>query len=361
MGTDLSPAVSPEVSRDETAANTADEQRCVDGVPHNPDVTSPVSVGAAWGPQTRVRMVARPSSVPAVRRFVDDALVGWGRRDLIDDVSLSATELATNATLHSGSPYFEVELSADDAAVRVAVVDRGAISAQAIANRGGAAASVEALDGESMTGRGLFLVSALASAWGVEDLPGGTRVWAEFMTGAADYTPAAPRVSGAVESVDGPDVRVIELRGCPPELLLAHDANLADIARELRLFGASHRDEGMVEAAEQIVEIVRSSAVSWDAARLVARQGMLDGRAEVDVAIAPADAADLPRKVQVLRRAVGAAEAMMARGLLMTLPAPDPVQEWRDWVEDEMVGQATQYREPVRFADWLAGVETIHR
>jgi hypothetical protein len=149
-------------------------------------------------------------------------------------------------------------------------------------------------------------------------------------------------------------VQVIELRGCPPDLLLAHDANLADIARELRLFGATHRDAAMVEAAEQIAEVVRLSALSWDAARLVATQAVLDGRTEVDVAIASAEVAALPRKVQVLRRAVGAAEAMMARGLMMTLPAAAPVQEWRDWVEAEMVEQATTHREPVRFAEWRA-------
>lgn len=290
-----------------------------------------------------------------MRRFVADALLGWERSEIVDDVTLSATELATNATLHSGSQYFEVELSADDAAVRIAVLDRGAIPAQAIANRGEVAASAKALGAETMTGRGLFLVSALATAWGIEDLPDGTRVWAEFVTGTADYSPRAPQVTGAATAVDRPDIQVIELRGCPPELLLAHDSNLADIARELRLFGVSHRDQGVVEAADRIVEIVRLSAVSWDAARLVAKQGVEDGRAEVDVAIASADPADLPRKVQVLRQAVGAAEAMMAQGLLMTLPAPTPVQEWRDWVEGEMVGQATMSREPLRFREWLAG------
>jgi len=298
-------------------------------------------------------MVARPSSVPAVRRFVDDALVGWGRGDLVDDVTLSATELATNATLHSGSTWFEVEISAHAGAVRVAVVDRGVTPTRTIASRGAVAASSEALDEESMTGRGLFLVSALASAWGVEGLPGGTRVWAEFGCGEADYTPRAPEVSGVVTPLEDTDVRVIELRGCPPDLLLAHDANLADIARELRLFGASHREEATVEAADQIMEVVRLSAVAWDAARLVAMQAVEDGRAEVDVALASADVEDLPRKVQVLRRAVGAAEAVMARGLLMTLPAPAPVQQWRDWVEGEMVEQATTGRDPVPFADWL--------
>jgi anti-sigma regulatory factor (Ser/Thr protein kinase) len=301
-----------------------------------------------------VRLVARPSSVPAVRRLVEDVLLDWGRPDLVDDVALSATELATNATLHSGSTYFEVDLSTEDDAVRVAVVDRGVTPARAIAGRGEVAASAGALEAESMTGRGLFLVSALASAWGVDDVAGGTRVWAEFGTGTTDYTPRAPQVVGAAAPLDAPDVRVIELRGCPPDLLLAHDANLADIARELRLFGATHRDEGTVRAAEQIVEVVRSSAVSWDAARLVATQAVADRRPEVDVAIAPADAGDLPRKVQVLRRAVGVAESMMAQGLLMTLPAPAPVQEWRDWVEAQMVGQATTDGEPVTFADWRA-------
>ena len=39
---------------------------------------------------------------------------------------------------------------------------------------------------------------------------------------------------------------VIRLLGCPPDLLLAHDDNLADIARELSLFGASHADPDAV-------------------------------------------------------------------------------------------------------------------
>jgi hypothetical protein len=29
------------------------------------------------------------------------------------------------------------------------------------------------------------------------------------------------------------------------------------------------------------------------------------------------------------------------------------VQQWRDWVEGEMVEQTTAGREPIRFSDWV--------
>lgn len=303
-------------------------------------------------------MVAQPASVPAVRRFVDDALTLWGRTDLVDDVGLSVTELATNATLHSQSTFFDVELSADDGAVRVAVVDTGAVSATSIASRAEFehdAVNDPDLDFESMTGRGLFIVSALASCWGIDDLPGGTRVWAAFAIGDRGYVAQPPVVVSAPELAlplsDGPTA-VIRLVGCPPDLLLAHDDNLADIARELKLFGASHADRQAVQTAEQIVEIVRLSALSWDAARLVAQHAVREGLSSVDIAIAVTDPADLPNKVQLLRRAILAAEAMADQGLLMTMPAAAPVQEWRDWVEAEMTQQATSGRGPVSLRDY---------
>lgn len=300
-------------------------------------------------------MVAQPSSVPAVRRFVDDALTGWGRTDLVDDVGLSVTELATNATLHSDGSFFDVELRAEPDAVRLSVVDRGSMPTRAVASRGELAVlPVEMRDAESMTGRGLFIVSALAARWGIDDLPGGTRVWADFAPETVEYEPSAPEVRGTDQTLDDAPVQVIELVGCPPDLLLAHDDNLADIARELRLFGATHDDPTAVRSAERIVEIVRVSALSWDAARLVARHAVHDGRPRVDVAIASSDPDDMPRKVQVLRDAVGTAERMMARGLLMTMPAPEPVQRWRDWVEGELVEQATTGRPPLSYADWEA-------
>ncbi len=307
-------------------------------------------------------MVAQPASVPAVRRFVDEVLTTWCRDDLVDDIALSVTELATNATLHSQSTFFDVGLRLVSGAVHVEVVDAGAMPAQSIALRVGPDskdADDPDLDYESMTGRGLFIVSALASRWGIDDLPGGTRVWADFAVEGSEDTHVnrQPLVSVTAAAAYGPDQRteVIELLGCPPDLLLAHDDNLADIARELRLYGASHRDPEARAIAERISEIVRLSALSWDAARVVAKQAVHDGERLVDIAIAT-DPEELTRRVSALRQAVLRAEAMAEEGLLMTMPAAAPVQEWRDWVEVEMVEQATTGRAPVPYADHRAPV-----
>ena len=318
----------------------------------------------AGGPvaETRVRMVAQPASVPAVRRFVDDALTTWGRTELIDDVQLSATELATNATLHGQGTFFDVELRASADAVRVAVVDTGTLPAQSIALRADLDDShIDDLDldFETMTGRGLFIVSSLASRWGIDEVPGGTRVWADFGTNGCQpgrhpvlsTTATSPATSPA--RVDGAATRVIRLLACPPQTLLAHDDNLADIARELSLYAASHSDREAGRIAEQIVGVVRASAMSWDAARLVAKQAVHDGKDVVDIAIVT-DPTLLPPRVNALRQAILAAEAMADQGLLMTMPAPAPEQAWRDWAEGEMVEQATTGRDARPFSDYRA-------
>jgi len=297
-------------------------------------------------------MVAQPASVPAVRRFVDEALTTWGRADLIDDVGLSVTELATNATLHSTGDFFDVELRAARDTVRVAVVDTGSVAAQSIALRVDLDVPEVDQDLEHMTGRGLLIVSSLATRWGIDDLPGGTRVWADFGA-SSSYASSRPLLAPSpppVHPIDSP-TRVIELLGCPPDILLAHDDNLADIARELRLYAASHADREAAMIAEQISEVVRLSALSWDAARVVAKEAVARHRSVVDVRIAT-DPVALPGRVQALRQAVLAAEAMADQGLLMTMTAPAPVQEWRDWVEQEMLEQARTARAGRPFGDY---------
>jgi anti-sigma regulatory factor (Ser/Thr protein kinase) len=114
---------------------------------------------------------AEPGAPGAARRFVRDHLRQWGYadEDLVDEVALAVSELATNAVVHAGTP-FSVGIRAVPAQlVRLSVRDDGPIM-PAIGS------SSPAAQAES----GLSLVAELASCWGVESTSDGKVVWAEF-------------------------------------------------------------------------------------------------------------------------------------------------------------------------------------
>lgn len=105
------------------------------------------------------------SSIRAARHFVAEHLGEHPGRDV---AMLITSELATNAVQHAASS-FVVELDLRGEGVCVAVRDRlsGQVGAQ------------QALMHEE-SGRGLSLVDALSTAWGVRATPHGKIVWAEI-------------------------------------------------------------------------------------------------------------------------------------------------------------------------------------
>lgn len=112
--------------------------------------------------------VPLPEAIPVARRFVTCTLRAWCRDDLLPDVQLVVTELATNAVVHALSP-FQVAVTHAGSTVRIAVADVG--EAQPVP---GTAAA------DAIGGRGLALVHSLASRWGVDAGGVGKVVWAEF-------------------------------------------------------------------------------------------------------------------------------------------------------------------------------------
>jgi anti-sigma regulatory factor (Ser/Thr protein kinase) len=103
------------------------------------------------------------------RRRVSDALQRAGHDDgLLGDVRIVITELAANAVLHAASP-FSVSLRSSGSIVRLAVRDGSHVSP-----------AVRADHGTTPSGRGMRIVAALASRWGVDTVPDGKVVWAEF-------------------------------------------------------------------------------------------------------------------------------------------------------------------------------------
>jgi anti-sigma regulatory factor (Ser/Thr protein kinase) len=115
------------------------------------------------------RFAATTHAPRAARHFVVDALQAWGfSREFADDAALVSTELATNAVVHAGSP-FSITVAAGDSQVRISVRDASPIAPHA-ANKGVMAQS----------GRGLGLVAALSSDWGLELFADGKIIWAEL-------------------------------------------------------------------------------------------------------------------------------------------------------------------------------------
>lgn len=109
-----------------------------------------------------------PTAAREARRIALHALTDWQADDLADASALVTSELVTNAVVHAQTPLQLTMVHAEDQ-VRLAVRDRG----------GGRAAGGDRARASSLNGRGLALVDAYTSSWGV--LPArrsGKTVWA---------------------------------------------------------------------------------------------------------------------------------------------------------------------------------------
>lgn len=98
----------------------------------------------------------QPASVPAARRFATGALRGLST-DLLEAVELMVSELATNCVRHT-SGEFEITIRQTSREVRVEAVDEG---------RG--EPRLRSPGPAEPHGRGLLIVNALSSAWGVDE------------------------------------------------------------------------------------------------------------------------------------------------------------------------------------------------
>jgi anti-sigma regulatory factor (Ser/Thr protein kinase) len=111
---------------------------------------------------------ATAKSVRDARGSMRRLFEGWGLSSLAETAELCTSELATNAVLHAHSPVLLIAARTADG-VRIEVQDEapGAVRAGSLENAG-------------ERGRGLALVNALASCWGVDQHDGGKSVWFEL-------------------------------------------------------------------------------------------------------------------------------------------------------------------------------------
>nr|MDT0664135.1 ATP-binding protein [Micromonospora sp. DSM 115978] len=127
---------------------------------------------------------ANPRAAGWARRLVTELLEAWNRREDAEVARLLVSEVVTNAVRFVGARHaLRLEVVADDLRVRIAVIDG---SDQAPYLR-------DASDTDE-SGRGMHLIAALASEWGVrdadpEETEPGKGVWFDLPT-----PPTAPSV-----------------------------------------------------------------------------------------------------------------------------------------------------------------------
>ncbi|MFG2818552.1 ATP-binding protein [Kitasatospora sp. NPDC048365] len=109
-----------------------------------------------------------------LRNWVCGSLRRWGLEPLTPDLELIATELAGNALLHGELPARATLELLPARGVRLAVTDAG----PGFLPEPVVASWEDDADG---AGRGLMIVSALSTAWGVDRLDLGQRVWADLV------------------------------------------------------------------------------------------------------------------------------------------------------------------------------------
>ena len=136
---------------------------------HTFDVPSSADSEGPRANDHRARFDADHTAPHAVRRFVAGALGYYGVADvLINNAVLVSSELAANAVIHTGAPFW-VTLSSSGPVIRLEIRDAGS----PVTSRG---ESVLVVRRE----RGLGIVSSFASRWGTYGEGYGKVVWAEF-------------------------------------------------------------------------------------------------------------------------------------------------------------------------------------
>lgn len=114
------------------------------------------------------RFVPHRGAAIQARRQVERTLRGWHFDAIIPDAMLLASEIATNAVIHAGTP-FRLAVDRRPGAVRIAVTDGADVMPVRRHPRP-----------DEPGGRGMALVEMLAIAHGAEPVDGGKIVWAEL-------------------------------------------------------------------------------------------------------------------------------------------------------------------------------------
>ncbi|MEU9836310.1 ATP-binding protein [Streptosporangium sp. NPDC048047] len=148
-------------------------------------------------------LAARPEAVPRARELVRGALDGWQLPQLADNAALVISELVTNAVKAISGPAGEnacglaelvpvvwMRVRRTRTRVRLEVWDGEAALPTSTPSQVSMPPDIEDI---AQSGRGLALVDAYSTEWGIDDCPNGKIVWAELVVPVRERrAPGAP-------------------------------------------------------------------------------------------------------------------------------------------------------------------------
>jgi hypothetical protein len=347
----------------------------------NADGTATVWDGGADGPSVdrpgadgevlvALRIDGASEAVPRARREISSRLAGTSTpiSDLLGDIKLLAGELLTNAVLH-GEPPVYLRLVARPSSLRVEVAD----TSQVAPLRARSSA-------DTMTGRGLALVAAIATRWGTDVNQHGKVVWAEVdlvvggtddPAGEANASFAVPVETGAVPSARGdldaagglgtlPDgltagggpAATRRGPGTPPrfrvslgdvstDLLLAAKSHVDNVVREFTLTAVGGSNGESAPVPPELAELIRTVTERFGEARQAIRRQALAAaaagqrRTHLEMWL-PASTADAGEEYLA---ALDEADQYAREARLLTLASPPAHRAFRLWYVSSLVAQ----------------------
>ena len=299
-------------------------------------VSVPGQDAADPGPGAVFRLDGRSGGIDRMRRAADRLLTGGRWEPFLDDVRLVLSELATNALLH-GAPPVEVRLLTGGAALRVEVGDASRVPPVR-----------PPAGGDGLTGRGMALVAAASSRWGVDPAPGGKVVWAEFGGSGADSEQTGPLPIRGVGTRTAPleaplasPGHLVRLGDVPTDLLLAAKNHVDGLVREFALVAAGTATGLAVAVPERLAELLTTVTRRFAGPRqAIKRQALAAAaagrpRTPLELVLPASAAADAEQYLAALEEIEGYARA--AR--LLTVESPPQHVAFRRWYIGSLIEQ----------------------
>ncbi|HVE46306.1 MAG TPA: PAS domain S-box protein [Acidimicrobiales bacterium] len=278
-------------------------------------------MGSRTGVLVAETLEADPASVGHARRLITAVLTASGHDDLVEVASLLVSEVVTNSLLHAGT-QIRLGCTHHGGGVRIEVSDRSTLLP-----------SVRHYDPLATTGRGLGLVSMLASSWGVNAHDDGKTLWFELGDDTDDDRPPPPP---AGDSSEAPAATLtIQLRNASPPLLLATVEQGEALLRELALLALGGELDDTLPYQWHVPEFDVAPILATAQAALVDH----GPDADLDVSVSTdAPAAGLDRL-----RLIDCADALARDGRMLSAPALPEIAACRHWLYSQIAEQAAGY------------------